>query len=436
VTEVNRPLSPVERWYWIADRLSPLNVVARVRVRGHLTPRAIRAGLDALRDRHPLLRAAIVADPADANPAFVTGAGIPIPLRVVDGDAHWEHEVNERELVDRIDLAAGPLCRAVVLDHGDEEHDLLLTVSHCVADAVTALALLRELLEFAERPESAVPLAPLPAPEDMFPARQRALGGALGIASRVLPDQRRLRRNTLRRLVPSEVVTDERRRSRFVHRALDFAQLDALSRSCKREGATVHGALAAAMITAVARDAEVAERCAFAIGSPIDFRGELAQPVTNRDVGAYIATVPSFVDFGPGDPFWPMAKTISEDVARRKRRGDHFAVINLLRWVCPRGLARSASFRELVEARGPGNLCLSNIGRYHFPDVIGPWRLSEAQFVAGPSISGYLVGTVNTSHDQLSWNFSYVDDAVPTDRAERIATDSVDVLLAAIGKAS
>ncbi|MCS7478734.1 condensation domain-containing protein [Umezawaea endophytica] len=436
MTEVNRPLSPVERWYWLADRFSPLNVVARVRVRGSLDPRAVRIGLDALQSRHPLLRTTIVADAADANPEFVATTGIPIPLRVVDRDTSWEHEVDEHELVDRVDAVAGPLCRAVVLRHGDDVQDVLLTVSHTISDAVTALSLLRELLEFAARPGSAVPLDPLPAPEDLFPARHRALGGALGIAQRVLPDQRKLRRAALRRLVPSAAVPDERRRSRFVHRALDFAQLDALSRSCKREGATVQGALAAAMITAVARDAEVAERCEFAIGSPVDFRDELARPVSDRDVGAYIATVPSFVDFRPGAPFWPMAKTVSEDVARRKRRGDHFAVINLLRWVCPHDLAGSASFRGLVEAQGPGNLCLSNIGLHHFPDVIGPWRLSEAQFVAGPSLSGYLVGTVNTSHDQLSWNFSYVDDAVPTDRAERIATDSVDVLLAAIGKAS
>ncbi|MFD9733341.1 condensation domain-containing protein [Umezawaea sp. NPDC059074] len=428
MTEVNRPLSPVERWYWIADRLSPLNVVARVRVRGPLSPQAVRSGLDAVQSRHPLLRTTIVAD---ANPEFVATTAIPIPLRVVEGDARWEREV-ERELVDRVDVATGPLCRAVLLDHGDDTHDLLLTVSHCVSDAITALALLREVLEFAAEPGSAVPLAPLPAPEDMFPARQRALGGVLGIASRVLPDQRRLRRAAVRRLVPSEVVPDERRRSRFVHRALDFTRLDALSRSCKREGATVHGALAAAMVTAVARDARVAERCAFAIGSPVDFRGELAPPVSDRDAGAYIATVPSFVDYEPGEPFWDMARAVSRDVARRKRRGDHFAVINLLRWVCPADVPGSASFRELVEARGPGNLCLSNIGRHHFPDAIGPWRLSEAQFVAGPSISGYLVATANTSHDQLSWNFSYVDDAVPTERAERIATDSVDILLSAL----
>ena len=34
--ELRRALSPVERWYWIADQVSPLNVVARVHLRGHI----------------------------------------------------------------------------------------------------------------------------------------------------------------------------------------------------------------------------------------------------------------------------------------------------------------------------------------------------------------------------------------------------------------
>jgi hypothetical protein len=35
-TEALRPISPVERWFWIADQVSPLNVVARVRLTGHI----------------------------------------------------------------------------------------------------------------------------------------------------------------------------------------------------------------------------------------------------------------------------------------------------------------------------------------------------------------------------------------------------------------
>jgi hypothetical protein len=35
-TEVRRLLSPVERWFWIVDQVTPLNVIARVRLTGRL----------------------------------------------------------------------------------------------------------------------------------------------------------------------------------------------------------------------------------------------------------------------------------------------------------------------------------------------------------------------------------------------------------------
>src|SRR3712207_5672123 len=111
-TEVNRPLSPVERWYWIADHFSPLNVIARVRVHGELSIPGLQAALDTLQERHPLLRTTIVADDVGRNPTFVSGLVGPIPLRTAQSD-QWEREVDEHEMNDRIDLRHGPLCRAV-----------------------------------------------------------------------------------------------------------------------------------------------------------------------------------------------------------------------------------------------------------------------------------------------------------------------------------
>ncbi len=423
MAEVNRPLSPVERWYWIAEDQSPLNVVARVRLHGDLDMALLRKGLDGLQTRHPLLRATITTEPSGRNPALVAGAP-PIPLRETSGD--WVTETDERELAERLDLRRGPLARAVVVAVEPEVHDLLLTVSHCVSDAITALSLAREWVELASG-QVLDELPTLPAPEDLFPARHRALRGALGMAARVLPDQLQLRRKDLRRLVPTEPVDDTLRRTRLVHRELTPEQTVSLREACKRQAATVHGALAAAMVTAVARDADVVEPCDFALGSPIDFRREVG--LSDRDVGAYIATVPSFVTYRPDGGFWPMARTLSRDVALRRARGDHFSVINLLRWVCPPSAAESESFRRLVESRGPGNLCLSNVGVYDFPDRIGPWRLSDAQYTTGLSISGYLAATVNTSHGALFWNFSHIDRAVPGDRARRIADDSVATVL-------
>ncbi|MBI8849337.1 hypothetical protein JEZ83_17735, partial [Pseudomonas aeruginosa] len=59
MAEIRRPLSAVERWYWLSDQFSALNVISRVRVHGRLSIDDLRRGLDALQARHPLLRARV-----------------------------------------------------------------------------------------------------------------------------------------------------------------------------------------------------------------------------------------------------------------------------------------------------------------------------------------------------------------------------------------
>ncbi|UQA97196.1 phthiocerol/phthiodiolone dimycocerosyl transferase family protein [Streptomyces halobius] len=458
---VCRPLSPLERWYWIADRISPLNVIARAQVRGPLPVPLLRQALNALQDRHPLLRVAIAADAAGRDPWFMPCPGSPIPLRRrsltagtdTNPAAWWEREVDEQELPDPIDGAAGPLARAVVLTQGapdgtgEHVHDLLLTLSHSIADGTTALALLEEWIRLAARLGGAaeeVAAAPgpagwraLPAPEAMFPRRHRGLPGAIGALTRQLRDQLDRQRTRARRVAPSQAVPVEQRRTRLLHRSLAPEELDALSRACRREGATVHGALAAAMVTAVADDAgAAAEPGHYVIGSPVDFRGQLLPPVSLHEAGAYVATLPSYVAYRPGLPLWPMARDVSRDLARRRRAGDHFAMINLLGLAGPATPATSGPFVRRVASSGPGNLCLSNIGRYDFPESVGQWQVTGAQFIAGISVSGCFVATVNTSHGHLHWNFTHVEDIVPRPRAERLATACVDGLLSAVRPAS
>jgi hypothetical protein len=69
-TEVRRLLSPVERWYWIADQISPLNVIARVRLTGHFPEGALERAAAGLNAEHPLLRVAIRANADGTNSVF------------------------------------------------------------------------------------------------------------------------------------------------------------------------------------------------------------------------------------------------------------------------------------------------------------------------------------------------------------------------------
>ncbi len=67
-----------------------------------------------------------------------------------------------------------------------------------------------------------------------------------------------------------------------------------------------------------------------------------------------------------------------------------------------------------------------------FPRVSAQWRLSGAQLAANISISGYFVAIINTSHDELFWNFFYIDGVVSERSAQRFADGCVQTLLCAV----
>ncbi len=428
--EAHRPLSPLERWYWIADQISPLNVIGRVRVHGTLPGPVLRAALDALQARHPLLRVAIESDEDGRDPRFRAAGGRPVPLDHRVTTETWDRVVDDGCLRDRVDWRTGPLALATVLTGPDgQTHDLILTLPHVVADGTTVIALLRQWVELADRAGDVVTRRPIPAAEELFPAAYRGAEGEVAAEVKARRDEDAFERLRPRRVEPERSVPFERRRCRLLHRSLDAGTLDRLTRVCRLRGATVHGVLAAAMVSALAE--ETAQPACYSIGSPMDFRGDLEPPVDVDEAGSYVATIPSLVEYMPESPLWTMAAGITQDLRARKANGEQFSMINSVGKTGPVRLAESGPFVRHLDEKGPINFCISNIGRFAFPDEIGPWRLSGAQFIAGLSVVGSFVASVNSSHHQLAWNFTYAEGIVSDARAARLADRCVEIVRSA-----
>jgi len=85
-----------------------------------------------------------------------------------------------------------------------------------------------------------------------------------------------------------------------------------------------------------------------------------------------------------------------------------------------------------LDRSGPGHLCLTYLERPAFPDKLGAWRLSGAQFVAGTSVAGFVSATATVLHGELTLNLGYVEPAVSAERAERLADETVRALLGAL----
>ncbi|KRB71157.1 condensation domain-containing protein, partial [Noviherbaspirillum sp. Root189] len=126
-----------------------LHMPAGLRLKGRLDMRALQRALDRLVDRHEVLRTTF--DLADGVPMQHIGdAGLGFALQEQDlsdrNDAHAElqHLVVD-EASTRFDLRAGPLARGRLIRMGAEEHVLLITMHHIVADAWSLEVLVREL---------------------------------------------------------------------------------------------------------------------------------------------------------------------------------------------------------------------------------------------------------------------------------------------------
>jgi len=439
--EVRRALCPSENGLWIADQNSPTNIVARVHLRGHIAGGLLERAAAALAAEHPLLRVAIRMDADGTNPTFVPSAG-PVPIRRVKGDdLEWERQVDDHEVGTPLDWQRGPLIRIVDVALGssdDDAHDLVLTVSHIIADGMAALSLLRGLVEHADRLsavdclDDVVRSRPVVASlEELLPARYRGLRGLATFAASGLADL--LTATTVRphRLALESIVGTERR-TKFVRRVLGSAELDSLTRRCRAEGVTVHGALMAAMAMAIGPTAAHKDSGRIWIASAINMREELCPRISADEVGAFASLTQTMLRFGGHHDLWSIARQANRSIRRRRRFGQHLALQYAMRFIFPASAAKNSRAYRLVARRGLVNVCITNVGRYDFPARIGQWRLSGVQ-IAGNVSAGGFVAIVSSSHDQLFWSFGYNHGAMADLSAQRLADGCVQTLLSALG---
>jgi hypothetical protein len=441
-TELRRPLSPQERWYWIANQVSPLNVLSTVRVHGTISHDLLRAAAAELAAEYPVLRVAIAADADGTNPYYVP-ATRPIDIRTVSGDdGEWQRQADSYELATSLDWRTGPLVRLVhIVGNSDDVHDLVLTGSHIVVDGFTVIWLLIRLLQHADRlsrspgDTQTVSRSAVGAPEDLLPARYRGVRGFARIASSVVADGLVTAITRPRRLRPETPVPPSQRRTRLLCRSLSGSQLDALIQRCHAEGVTVHGALAAAMVMAIGPLVAQKDSGWIGITSPIDTRAGAVPPVPFDEAGAFVSSLTPIVRFGGGRDLWSIARKVNRSLRRRVRFGQHLAAVDGVRYVAPASLDTSARVIARLERLGvTSNIGLTNVGRLDFlPARIGEWSLSGGQGAGSLSVAGYLLAAAGTVHGQLFWNFTYVDGVVSQPTAQQFADAAVATLLEAVG---
>ncbi|WP_410480883.1 amino acid adenylation domain-containing protein [Pseudomonas plecoglossicida] len=149
-------LSYAQRRMWFLWQLDPqgaaYNLPMAVRLHGPLDLAALQHAFDALVARHETLRTRFVADGDDVRQQ-VDAVAAPLQLRQ-DSLIHLDENARqaaietlaEAEALAPFDLASGPLLRVRLLQLATQEHVLLLTLHHIVADGWSMNVLIDEFL--------------------------------------------------------------------------------------------------------------------------------------------------------------------------------------------------------------------------------------------------------------------------------------------------
>src|SRR6185295_13005162 len=271
---------------WFLDQLGGVEAVYHipggVRLRGQLEREALRRALAGVVARHEAVRTTFVTVEGVPRQEIAPAETSRVPLVEHDLRTHPEPEAELERLVAReaqapFDLARGPLLRGRLIRLANQEHVLLLTMHHIVADGWSMGVLVNELsaLYGAFVREQADPLPPLPVQYVDYAAWQRRW-----LAGEVLQQQAAYWQQTLRG-APEQLVlpTDHGRPAEQdyagaqVPVVLEAELVAGLKTLSRRQGTTLFQTLLGGWAVVLSRLAGQPE---VVIGTPTANRGHTA----------------------------------------------------------------------------------------------------------------------------------------------------------------
>nr|WP_171473331.1 condensation domain-containing protein [Frigoriglobus tundricola] len=168
------PATVGQQVVWSLNCLSPgnpaHNIALRFRLAGPLRPEILERTLTEIVRRHEALRTSFVSEGADLLQVVSPPPAVPVPMTDLTGATDPRgagEQAMAEEAVRGFDLGGQSLFRARLLRFGTDEHVLLLTVHHIVADGWSTGIISRELAALYAALEAGRP-SPLPAPELQF----------------------------------------------------------------------------------------------------------------------------------------------------------------------------------------------------------------------------------------------------------------------------
>ncbi|MBV9790645.1 MAG: amino acid adenylation domain-containing protein [Chloroflexi bacterium] len=319
------PLSFAQQRLWLLDRIAPggagYNLPAAIRLHGSLDLAALSGSFTAVVARHEALRTTF-AQTSSGLARQVIGEPVPLQLTVIDlqdldtADREAEALVLARaEATQPFDLSYGPLLRATLLRLATEEHVLLVTMHHIIADGWSIGVLIgelathyRELLIGKTPSDLQAQMLPLPVQYADYTLWQRSW-----LRDERLAEQLSYWTRQFDPLPSMLALPTDRPRpaaqtyhGALEHFQLDAALLDGLKRLGQQQGTTLYMTLLAAFQTLLFRYSGQPD---VVVGSPIAGR---TQAELEKLIGFFVNTLALRTDLSGQPSFVELLRRVRE----------------------------------------------------------------------------------------------------------------------------
>ncbi|MBC8506555.1 MAG: hypothetical protein ISR58_02480 [Anaerolineales bacterium] len=405
------------------------NIVGMLHLDGIPSPDNLRAALEILQARHPLLRVRLILE--GGRHYFESGDVPAIPMNVHQrrDDDHWV-EIVEDYLNFKFEHSQGPLLQCAFLTDGQKKGEVILAAQHSIVDGPSVENLFRELMTLCALIESTAdidsfePLAPLPPVEESFPSgfqgfdlKRKTLGYFGSQMGDEFAYQMKLRG---KRKPPIHLDA----RGRVLHMRTPEEQTKSIVRRARQQRVTLNSAINAAVLLSVQKHLYAGTEMPFRFMSMADLRPYIEPPAPPDQVACYISPLRYTVQVMTDDTVWPLARRINEQIYASTKRGEKF-LASVMGEQFMRMTFGMKKFRMATTA-------LSYGGASKLEPEFGPYKITGVHgFVSNFGLGPEFSGQVSIFNDELWWDMLYLDTDMDREMANQIFDEIHSILVEA-----
>jgi hypothetical protein len=428
---MQRELGAFERALWISDRHSPFHVVCVLRLEGAPPPDVVRKSLAFLQKRHPFLSSRLVH--TKGRHYFTSLREPPLPFRSISrwNDEHWKL-VAETELASRIDALTGPMFRCAYLyDKADTRAEIILALSHFIADAASASQLLHELMTISAslmdgEPVSVPELPPAPPLESRFPPAFKGWRRAvhtLRYALAQMKDEVTYRWMTGGGRMPP--LHESAAHGRILPVQIPEGLIEPFAQRARREGVTLNSALNAALLLSVNRHLYAGQSLPMRTFAFASLRSYVEPPLNVEHLACYISMLRYTVHVEGNCDFWLLARELHAKIHSSFKSGDKF-IASVMAESLMKMVTRFKAFRMGATALNY-NGAVPVQTEYGAIKVVGVHGYVSA-FELGPELSSQ----AGLFDGQLIWDFTYQEEDMSREKAEAVVEEIRRIMMSSV----